>query len=887
MSIRAYRDFVIYTDRVKEGGMDAVGRPAGYSLRVLDSPVGEGERPEDLSIPDWDQLEFWRLELANRTISRKDFEAFAQRLGELILPPYARQLYQSSLACLQEGDGLRVRLRLTRELAFLPWEYALVKLHAGEIIPDDHWSLDFRVSIVRHESIAVPAAPFRNGPNRRVVVAMASPEPYERYPHLNLQKEQTAIKEKLREVSGVNAEFHPDLDLEAETHGITQDAIQKILRDAADIFHFSGHGIFREELGEQGLQGHGVLVLADEHNRAKEVTAEILSGLLAQGHIRLVVLDACESGERDRFLQWSSVALALLRGGIPAVVAMQYSVYDDLSKEFAAKLYEYLVAGLTIDEAVTQARRAMYRTASEKRDRSELLDRDWGAPLLYLRNSGGNIFPPVTDEQARLEAEMTSERDTTLGKVLVGWAHNEVPASPLQLQTLKLGGDTLSLSTLDAVLLLRSAISTDQETGHWVRQLRRVGSPWLETLQKAPTPEQGNNIGLAGKSLGLDYVSRHPPPEGIHPLAWAAAIHLDPITSQTAVLALLAVDSNAVISKTQTALRELRRVDSRSGRRAMLLGALAEADDEAAKRLPQELEHVQDRLAVWRWRAHKHIQRNRLQINRWLFGGALGAGLALAVYRAFLAIFNAQPIGLEFAINSYWGFILGLGLLYGMLMAAPLHLLDFQQDAPVPRKVRNSSVLLGALGFCLANGFVIWMNGIGFSVATFLRLLVVTFLSGLALCLGLIGQPQAGWNFGRFYWFKRLTLTALLLAFIQLPVLAEAAAGADGRYVFDNAEWIASAVIEPSESIVNKYSLYPALQALFDQNIPLETGKVCFDGAASAGWFVNCFEQWWSILDAALVGVVLVLGISVGLHFPQTGLGSVWRKVKARFGLTG
>lgn len=883
MSIRNYRDFIIYTDYVNESETDAKGRPLRFCLRVFDSPVGEGEHDEKISIPDWDQLEEWRKQLANRNIARKDFENLTLRLGDLILPPYARLLYQSCYHQVQgqEGNGLRIRLRLVRELAFLPWEYALVKLHSGEIVPGDHLALDYRISIVRHEAISVPAAPFRASPNRRVIVAMASPEPYEKYPRLDLKKEQTAIKGKLREVNGVRAEYHPDFDLEREAKGITQDDIHEMLKESADIFHFSGHGDFKRDGGEEGgkQQGRGAVILANERNMADVVHADILSSLLSEGHIRLVVLDACESGERDPFRQWSSVAMALLRGGIPAVVAMQYSVYDDLIKLFATKLYEYLVPGLTIDEAVSQARLAIYRADSKARD--------WGAPVLYLRNSGGNIFPPVTDEQARLAAENSSDRDTTLSEVLMRWARMGAPASPLQIQTLKLGGDSLTLSPLDAVLLLRSAVETDQDTGHWVRQLRRVGMKWLESVQE--NPAQDADMSLAEKALGLDFVFHNPPPQDIKTLEWSAVTHtFDSLTSQTAALALLAFDPELAIKKIRDALPETKSGKSRRRQRTILFGALAEADEKVANNLPQELDRYQDRVAVWWWRAKKHIHRNRQLISRWTFGGALGAGLALAIFRALLAIINSQPMGTEFAINSYWGFIIGLGMTYAMILAVPLMLQDYQDISPSQlRRARGLAILLGAFGFCIANGFVAWMNGSGLSFNIFARFLAVAFLAGLGLSIGLMDQPVAGWKLGAANWAKRLILTAVLLAIVQLPVLAEAVLDADGAYILDNAEWLASSVIEPSEAISNKYSIYPAMQALFDQNIPIETGRACFEGQASTGLFANCFEQWLSILDAALVGVVLVIGITMGLHFPQTGLGAAWRKLISRLGLSG
>lgn len=883
MSIRNYRDFTIYTDHIDNCETDQKGRLIRFSLRVFDSPVGEGEHDEEVLIQNWDQLEVWRGQLANRTISRIDFEKFACQLGEMILPSYARQLYQSSLVSLQEDDGLRIRLRLLKELAFLPWEYALVKSHGGEIVSEDFWSLDFRISVVRHEAVSVAATPFCASSKRRVIVAMASPEPYEKYPKLDLEKEQSAIKGKLSKINGVKAEYHPDFDLERPAKGITQDTIHEILKESADIFHFSGHGIFRcdAEDGPTQHQGYGSLVLADENNKAEEVQADILSNLLAEGHIRLVVLDACESGERDRFLQWSSVALALLRSGIPAIVAMQYSVFDDLTKLFATKLYEYLVAGLSIDEAVTQARKAIYRADPKQRD--------WGAPVLYLRNSGGNIFPPVTDEQARLEAENISERDTTLSTVLMHWVHKGIPASPLQLQTLKLGGDSLILTPLDALLLLCSALQTDQDTAYWVEKLRRFGLSWLELIEGASINAIQMEIGLAEKSLGLDFVSHNPPPEKISNLAWSAVSHtFDSLTSQTAALALLALDPESAISKIQEALRKTKNGASRRRSRAMLLGNLAEANTEIASNLPQELDNFQDRVSVWWWRAKKHIHRNRQQISRWTFGGALGAGIALAVFRALLAIFNSQPIGTEFAINSYWGFVIGLGIVYAMVLAIPLHLQDYQDISPSQlRRVRGPAMLLGAFGFCTANGLVAWMNGSGLSFNVFVRFIAAAFFAGLGLSMGLMDQPTAGWKLGAVNWAKRLILTAALLAIVQAPVLVEAVTGADGYYILDNAEWLASSVIEPSEAISNKYRFFPSLEILFDKNIPIETGRACFNGRTSEGLFVNCFEQWLSILDAALVGMVLVIGITAGLHFPQTGLGAAWKKLISRLGLSG
>jgi CHAT domain len=874
VSIRNYRDFVILTDYMEGLPRDEENRLPSYTLRVFDSPVGEGERNEEVPIPDWDQLEKWRKSLANRNIAPQDLERFSQRLGALILPPYARQMYFASLQRLDETEGLRIRLRLLQELAFLPWEYALAGLHEGEAVTENHWALDFRLSIVRHEPVAIPAPAFRSNPKRRVIVAMASPEPYTEFQKLELCGEQQAIKEELREVRGLQAEYQPDFDKDGSAHGATEESLRRALREPADVFHFSGHGLYR------AVDGTSAIVLADSGNQADMLDSDELRSMLTEGYVRLVILDACESGGRDMYHRWSSLAMALLRGGMPAVVAMQYSVYDDLAKEFAKKLYEYLVAGLTIDEAVTQGRRAMYRKRPQ--------DRDWGTPVLYLRNSGGNIFPPVTDEQARIEAEQDSDRDMTLGEVTVTWVRKGILANPAQLQMLQAGGDALGLTPADAVLLLSSAVQGELDSSHWVAQLRRVGARWIKDLQAKPLVPPDQEMGPAEKQLGLDVRSLGPVPPDVDVLTWSAVSHPDSLRAQTAALTVLAAQPDKVIGKVQDALRYVTSGSVRRRRRAMLLGCFAEADSAIADNLPHELDNLEDRLAVWWWRARRHFHRSRRVMSCWGLGGALGGCIALAIYRGGLAVFNSQAVGTEFAINSYWGFLVSLGLVVGILIARPLLLQDVESmKAEKSRRVELLSILLGAIGFSLTDALVAWMNGVYLTSAILGRYLVTGFLAGAGLGLGLAGQPWAGWRLGLGGWLKRLGAASITLAVTQLPVLCQMARRPDGSRWLENSQWLAATIIEPSQILVNLYRFYPPMDALFRQGRSLVAGGCCYAGLQGAplrwSWlFAGCFAEWMSVLDAALVGIVITVGVTIGLHFSETWLGRIWARFARR-----
>src|SRR5205085_8589767 len=95
---------------------------------------------------------------------------------------------------------------------------------------------------------------------------------------------------------------------------------------------------------------------------------------------------------------------ALVGEGVPAVVAMQFTIGDRRAAAFAGALYRALVAGLTVDEAVALGRTAI-RTASTG-DHAD--DRDWAVPALYLRDGGGRVFEPVSTTAARDDARAQS-----------------------------------------------------------------------------------------------------------------------------------------------------------------------------------------------------------------------------------------------------------------------------------------------------------------------------------------------------------------------------------------------------------------------------------------------------------------------------------------------
>ena len=96
------------------------------------------------------------------------------------------------------------------------------------------------------------------------------------------------------------------------------------------------------------------------------------------------MLNACDTGRGSALDVFSSTAGALVRRGIPAVVAMQFAISDKAAIRFAETFYLNVAKRLPVDTSVMRARRAMRRA---KKDTLE-----WGTPVLYLRAPDGRVF---------------------------------------------------------------------------------------------------------------------------------------------------------------------------------------------------------------------------------------------------------------------------------------------------------------------------------------------------------------------------------------------------------------------------------------------------------------------------------------------------------------
>ena len=394
-----YRDMTIEVAEATRTRTEDRRMKGRFKVWVFGSPAGE--MAADQAVPveyDDGELQQALRQLERRELDRAGLIALGRTLALLLLPPGpvgaetgVRELFAASLNAIGPDARLRLRLRLPHQLAAIPWEYLYVDRAGGGDGIDGFLALDPRVTIVRHEALAVPAASAKAGPIRLAAAFAANPD----LPPLNLDQEIANLKAALDAQAGIEKTI-----IENATLADIQSAIQQ----GAAIFHFAGHGIFnRNQMTDAPgvYSGIGMLALDDQFVDAEQLLMNL------RGHsLRLTVLAGCETGRRDEISVWSGVAPSLVKAEIPAVVANQYSIRDDCAIAFSQQFYRALVGGLPVEAAVTAGRIAAYNVDKESWD--------WGVPVLYLRAGDGQLFAGAEDAEAREQARSGAEVDVSL-----------------------------------------------------------------------------------------------------------------------------------------------------------------------------------------------------------------------------------------------------------------------------------------------------------------------------------------------------------------------------------------------------------------------------------------------------------------------------------------
>lgn len=362
-----------------------------FSVRVTNSPAGDQSpsQAERMTLPY--ELRTEARHLRQRLDTLHKMIEYGEAVANCIMPPNVRQKFFESMRLIKEDEALRLRLKFDAwQLVDLPWEFIYVSRtnvkELGKEV-DGFLALDRRISIVRYEYTDHPIIPLNLGEdaNIRQLVLLSSPSDM---PPLELEFESKSISESLQSITNLTLEFLIDPTVEV---------LQEALDRPTHIFHFEGHGVFKENLGvvPGTYEGRGYLILCDSEGMANLFPADKLALNLVRCGVRIAFLNADESANRNSSHRLSGVASALVYAGIPAVIGHNGHTTVRSSTRFSKAFYRALAAGNPVDTAVTNGRLAIF-------NQSEDDNPEWGTPVLFLRSDDSTIFPIRTQSTKAL-----------------------------------------------------------------------------------------------------------------------------------------------------------------------------------------------------------------------------------------------------------------------------------------------------------------------------------------------------------------------------------------------------------------------------------------------------------------------------------------------------
>ncbi len=364
--------------------------PGGYRTQALSAPAGEAS--DEFVLPFSEQeieiflLKVGRPSRGTRRMESQEMAAAKAFGGKLFRAAFGGNVYgcfRSSLEqAVQQNKGLRLRLRLTDapKLADLPWEY----LYHPDF--NRFFGLSIETPIIRYIELPLQIKPLAVRPPLRLLVMIASPTDY---PALDTEGEWRKLQDALAGPIRQQA-----VQLERLAPATLPALREKLRTNGYHVFHFIGHGAF-----DQSVQD-GLLLIEDRFGKGKAITGQSLGAILHDERtLRLAVLNACEGARAAQTDPFAGVAQSLIQQEIPAVIAMQFPITDDAAAAFSRELYAAIAAGMPVDAATAEARKAILTDVS---------DVEWGTPVLYLRAADGRIFdiagqmappPPLPQDQ--------------------------------------------------------------------------------------------------------------------------------------------------------------------------------------------------------------------------------------------------------------------------------------------------------------------------------------------------------------------------------------------------------------------------------------------------------------------------------------------------------
>lgn len=325
------------------------------------------------------------------TDTARNLVSLGQRLYNALFQGTIRDSWVIAQGVAQHrGETLRLRLGLKgTQLHRLPWEV----LHAGDRplatgtdIVFSRYHSDFSVfnAPVLQKSAWEETQPLK------ILMVLAAPKDQD---FLKLKQEALRLQEELQTVMRDGGQRFTSIQLTLLEQPGSEQLTQALEQNHYQVLHYAGHS-------NLGMAGGNLYLVNSTTGLTETLSGDDLAGLLVNNGIRMAVFNSCRgvygaSSDPETQAESGNLAEALVKRGIPAVLAMSDRIPDHVALNLSQLFYRNLKKAYSIDLCLSRARQGLIASYTSEKFY-------WALPILYLH--------PEFDGYLQASAEADSSR---------------------------------------------------------------------------------------------------------------------------------------------------------------------------------------------------------------------------------------------------------------------------------------------------------------------------------------------------------------------------------------------------------------------------------------------------------------------------------------------
>ncbi len=323
--------------------------------------------------------------------------ALGQTLYDALFQGTIRDSWMTAQGVAQNRrEDLRLRLGLRGDrLPRLPWEV----LNAGgrplatgtDVIFSRYQSAFAPMATVLQSQ---PLPPLKQNQPLKILMVLAAPTDQD---VLALRQEANHLNDELQQEQALRSGTAslPAIELTILDQPGREQLTQALEQGCYQVLHYAGHS-------NLGGSGGDLYLVSDKTGLTEVLSGDDLAGLLVNNGIRMAVFNSCRgvyTATADPTSENGNLTEALLRRGVPAVLAMAERIPDDVALTLSRLFYRNLRQRSPIDLSLSRARQGLLSSYGS----NQLY---WALPILYLHpDFDGYLQPPLTSEAGQTYGE--------------------------------------------------------------------------------------------------------------------------------------------------------------------------------------------------------------------------------------------------------------------------------------------------------------------------------------------------------------------------------------------------------------------------------------------------------------------------------------------------